>query len=137
MNGELTVRPMGDGDLDAVVDLLTESLGPAPGGAGRRDLFVWKHLQNPFGRSIVLLAEDGAGRPAGLRAFMRWSLAVPGGGTVDAVRAVDTATSPAFQRRGVFTRLTTEGLETCAAAGVRLVFNTPNEKSLPGYLKMG
>ena len=53
------------------------------------------------------------------------------------MRAVDTATDPAVQRRGIFSRLTTAALEACRDDGVDLVFNTPNEKSLPGYLKMG
>jgi hypothetical protein len=50
---------------------------------------------------------------------------------------VDTATHPRAQRRGIFSTLTTAALEACRADGVDLVYNTPNEKSLPGYLKMG
>ena len=56
---------------------------------------------------------------------------------VDGVRAVDTATAPDVQRLGIFSRLTTEALEVCRADAVALVFNTPNDKSLPGYVKMG
>ena len=52
-------------------------------------------------------------------------------------RAVDTATDPDFQGRGIFTRLTLEALDALPAEGVELVFNTPNARSLPGYLKMG
>ena len=132
---DLTIRPMRDADLDAVVKLLTTSLGPAPGGADRRALFVWKHLENHFGRSIALVAEDDEGL-LGLRAFMRWEFDGPGG-PYRAVRAVDTATHPRAQRRGIFSRLTTAALEACREDGVDLVYNTPNEKSLPGYLKMG
>ncbi len=132
---DLTIRPMQDADLDGIVDLLTRSLGPAPGGADRRALFVWKHLENHFGRSLALLAES-EGRIVGLRAFMRWTFEGPDGAYA-AVRAVDTATDPEAQRRGIFSRLTTAALERCWQEGVDLVFNTPNEKSLPGYLKMG
>ena len=56
---------------------------------------------------------------------------------IQAVRAVDTATAPEVQRRGVFSSLTRAGLDRCAAEGIPLVFNTPNSKSLPGYLKLG
>jgi GNAT superfamily N-acetyltransferase len=127
---------MEDGDVDAVVDLLGRSLGPGPGGADRRDLFVWKHLRNPFGRSIALVAEDG-GLLAGIRAFMRWRFVTADGLEVSAVRAVDTATAPEIQRRGVFSSLTREGLQRCRDEGVEFVFNTPNSKSLPGYMKLG
>ncbi len=70
-------RPMEDGDVPAVVRLLDEALGPAPGGVDRRELFEWKHLRNPFGRSIALVAEAG-GDVVGLRSFMRWRLAGAG-----------------------------------------------------------
>ena len=132
---EPTIRPMEAADLDAVVDLLGRSLGPAPGGADRRELFVWKHLDNHFGPSIALVAEDSGGL-LGLRAFMRWELSGPGG-PYRAVRAVDTATDPRARRQGVFSLLTKAALDACREDGVDLVFNTPNEKSLPGYLKMG
>jgi hypothetical protein len=56
---------------------------------------------------------------------------------VDAVRAVDTSTHPSAQGRGIFTRLTLGALEELAADGVEFVFNTPNDQSRPGYLKMG
>jgi hypothetical protein len=55
---------------------------------------------------------------------------------VTAVRAVDTATHPEHQGRGIFSSLTLAALDALRG-DVDLVFNTPNEKSLPGYLKMG
>ena len=128
---------MADDDVPAVVRLLDEVLGPAPGGVDRRSLFEWKHLRNPFGRSIALIARiDGA--VVGLRSFMQWRLAgVAGARALSAVRAVDTATSPAVQRLGIFSRLTAEAVAACEAEGISLVFNTPNDRSRPGYLKMG
>jgi hypothetical protein len=54
-----------------------------------------------------------------------------------AVRAVDTATHPDVRNRGVFSRLTLLALEELKADGVAFAFNTPNDQSRPGYLKMG
>jgi hypothetical protein len=71
-----------------------------------------------------------------VRLFMRWEF-VRGGVTLRAVRAVDTATHPSHQGKGLFTALTLHALDACRADGVDLVFNTPNEQSRPGYLKMG
>jgi hypothetical protein len=99
-------------------------------------LFAWKHFDNPFGSSLMLVAEEG-GQIAGFRAFMRWVLTAPGGQALRCVRAVDTATHPEFQRRGVFKTLTLTGIELAAAEGVDLIFNTPNKKSGAGYLSMG
>ena len=128
------VRPYRDDDLEAVLRLLSEAMGGGPTGRRTEEFFRWKHLENPFGRSAMLLGVAGE-RVIGLRAFMRWTFETPDG-SVPAVRAVDTATHPDFQGRGVFTRLTLAALEELRQE-VAFVFNTPNEKSLPGYLKMG
>jgi hypothetical protein len=83
----------------------------------------------------MILAEAD-GRIAGLRAFMRWRWRA-GDRTFSGVRAVDTATHPEFQGRGVFSRLTLHALDELREEGVDFVFNTPNPASLAGYLKMG
>jgi hypothetical protein len=54
-----------------------------------------------------------------------------------AVKPVDTVTHPDHRRRGIFTELTRAALEEARREGVDLLFNTPNENSMPGYLKMG
>ena len=132
---ELTTRQFVDRDLDAVMELLRASMGAGPGGDRTQEFFRWKHLDNPFGRSLMLLAEhDGA--VVGLRAFMRWTWNGPDG-AIRAVRAVDTATHPSYRRMGIFARLTGSAVELLRDGGTALIFNTPNEKSLPGYLKMG
>ncbi|MCB9693391.1 MAG: GNAT family N-acetyltransferase [Alphaproteobacteria bacterium] len=127
------VRPATPEDLPAIVELMEASLGD--GMPRKPEFYLWKHHHNPFGSSLVLLAEDDEGL-VGLRAMMRWRFRL-GDQLIDAVRPVDTATHPRFQRRGLFTRLTHEVLGVLAENGVRLVFNTPNDKSRPGYLKMG
>lgn len=128
------VRPYRDEDEASVLELLRASLGPGPVGGRHPEFFRWKHLENPFGRSFMLVAEV-EGRIVGLRAFMRWRFDNVGR-AIEAVRAVDTATHPDYQGLGVFSRLTREALERLRGE-VDLVFNTPNEKSLRGYLKMG
>jgi GNAT superfamily N-acetyltransferase len=130
----LTTRPYEDADEARVLDLLVASLGQGPAGARTSEFFRWKHLDNPFGRSFMLVAEAD-GNIVGIRSFLRWEFTV-NGQIVPAVRAVDTATHPSYQRRGLFRRLTLEALDMLKA-DTAFVFNTPNDKSLPGYLKMG
>jgi hypothetical protein len=67
---------------------------------------------------------------------MRWEFEHDGG-IARAVRAVDTATHPDYQGRGIFKLLTLRALDELADEGVAFVFNTPNDQSRPGYLKMG
>jgi GNAT superfamily N-acetyltransferase len=133
----IVLRALEDADVPAAVALMTASLGPGPGGVDREALFRWKHLANPFGRSIAFVAQRDA-EVVGLRTFMRWRFARSGaGGEVLAVRAVDTATAPDVRRQGVFSRLTTRALDAAQSEGAAFIFNTPNERSLPGYRKLG
>lgn len=128
------VRAYSEKDEEQVLEVLRAALGEGPAGDRSSRFFRWKHIENPFGRSFLMVAEV-EGRVVGLRAFMRWRFT--GGPTiVEAVRAVDTATHPAYQRMGIFSQLTRAALEAIRGE-VDLIFNTPNEKSLPGYLKMG
>jgi GNAT superfamily N-acetyltransferase len=130
----IDVVPYRDDDLEPVLDLLVASLGPGPGGRRTPGLFLWKHQKNPFGRSFMLVARADD-RIVGLRAFMRWEFR-SGDNRVTAVRAVDTATHPEYRGRGIFSRLTEEALRGLGPQ-VDLVFNTPNARSGPGYLKLG
>lgn len=130
----VTTRAYRERDESEVLELLSVSLGPGPAGRRSPEFFRWKHLENPFGPSFLLLAES-AGRIVGLRAFMRWRFRVADR-SVRAVRAVDTATHPDHRGAGIFSRLTEQALEELRG-GTELVFNTPNDMSLPGYLKMG
>jgi GNAT superfamily N-acetyltransferase len=114
--------------------LLDAALGGGPAGQRSPEFFRWKHHQNPFGQSFMLVAES-AGQLIGLRAFLRWRFE-GGGRSVQAVRAVDTATHSAYRGMGVFSRLTRTAVEELRGQ-VELVFNTPNSLSRPGYLKLG
>lgn len=130
----MEIRRAEPSDIPAIVQLLKESLGE--GLMPKSETYWnWKHEHNPFGRSPVLLAQEGE-NIIGVRAFMCWSW-LSNRQVIRAVRAVDTATHPAHQGKGIFSRLTKRLLEECKAEGIDLVFNTPNNKSLPGYLKMG
>ncbi|MEX2421150.1 MAG: GNAT family N-acetyltransferase, partial [Actinomycetota bacterium] len=131
---DLVVRPYRDLDESEVLELLRGSLGGGPAGERTPEYFRWKHLENPFGRSYMIVAESDQ-RIIGFRALMRWRFRV-GDRAIEAVRPVDTVTHPEFRGRGIFSMLTRKALDSLKGE-VDLVFNTPNSNSLPGYLKMG
>jgi GNAT superfamily N-acetyltransferase len=130
----INIRPYEASDEKDVLRLLEAAMGAGPAGARSTRFFNWKHTANPFGRSFMLVAESSDGI-VGLRAFLRWEFR-SGDRRIRAVRAVDTATHPAYQGRGIFSALTKAAADSLRA-DTDLIFNTPNEKSLPGYLKMG
>lgn len=128
------VRAASETDDAAVLELLQASMGWVP-DEQYAQFFQWKHRDNPFGVSPAWVAMDGE-KIVGFRTFLRWQFERDGA-TVEAVRAVDTATHPDYQGKGIFSLLTRHALDELAAANVAFVFNTPNDKSRPGYLKMG
>ena len=131
---DLVIRGYRDDDETEVLSLLRGSLGEGPAGQRSSAYFRWKHLENPFGRSFMILAEHG-GRIIGFRALMRWRFRIDDR-SIQAVRPVDTVTHPDHRGQGVFSMLTRTALDLLRE-DVDVVFNTPNRNSLPGYVKMG
>ncbi len=130
----MEIRTATEADIPAIVDLLKLSLGEGlmPKSV---EYWNWKHRLNPFGESPVLTCWE-QGILIGVRAFMRWEWA-GNGKTYKALRAVDTATHPDHQGKGIFKKLTLSLVDQATKSGDDFVFNTPNHQSKPGYLKMG
>lgn len=134
------IRPAADQDIDEIVAVCGAALGWT-NPAFDRALFEWKHIDNAFGRSLLLLAVDETAPPGSqiraVRPFMRWRFVRPDGTTVSTARAVDTATLPQAQGKGLFRSLTLAGIDELTNEGCGFIFNTPNPLSLAGYLTMG
>ena len=130
----MIIREAKQEDIDSIIVLLQASLGES---LLKKSAEIWnfKHIINPFGESTVLLAEEDA-TLIGVRAFMNWRWQF-GNQVWNAYRAVDTATHPNQQGKGIFKKLTLQALEEIQQKGDCFVFNTPNDQSRPGYLKMG
>ncbi len=126
------LAPLRETDFDELLALLNESIGPGHS----RTWFDWKHIRNPFGRSPGWIARDEHGI-LGIRLMMKWDL-VCGTARIPALRPVDTVTAARARRRGVFRQLT----QLCLGfveqyPDIKLIFNSPNKSSKPGYEGMG
>lgn len=130
----MQIREANHSDIPGILRVLKASLGET---SSKKTEEVWryKHIDNPFGESLVLVAEEND-EIIGVRAFMRWQWQ-KGEQVFSAFRAVDTATHPNHQGKGIFKKLTLKALELGKERGDHFVFNTPNAQSKPGYLKMG
>ncbi len=127
----LTYRSINyDVDLAQIIPLIKKNLD----ATYTLDFFRWKHLENPFGKSYGLLALDGK-KIIGLRMFMFWEFSTHKG-KISAIRPVDTVTDENYRGKGIFKKLTLDGLQNISGE-YEIIFNTPNKNSLPGYLKMG
>lgn len=130
----MTIRTGNKKDIESIVALLKITLGEASTEKSV-GFWKWKHIDNPFGESKVILAFDGE-KLIGVRAFMKWEFSNDEQ-VISCVRAVDTAVHPDYQGKGIFSKLTQQALDECTTEGYSLVFNTPNKKSKKGYLKLG
>jgi N-acetylglutamate synthase-like GNAT family acetyltransferase len=130
----MMIRKANNKDIPQIIEVLKAGLGE---GLIKKTEKIWrfKHLDNPFGESLVLVAEKDH-KIVGVRAFMQWRWQ-QNQQIWTAYRAVDTATHPDYQRQGIFKKLTLNALEIAQNISESFVFNTPNENSRPGYLKMG
>ena len=99
--GKVTARPFQPDDEDSVLELLQVAFGQWPrdiDDVTPSEFFRWKHLQGPFGRSVLVVAEaDDA--VVGFIAYLPWRFRA-GERIVTAMRGVDFAVHPAYQRRG-------------------------------------
>jgi hypothetical protein len=123
-----------DTDINEIIGVLKISLGEALMPKSEA-YFIWKHFKNPFGKSIIYLAKEN-NKIVGIRAFMHWNW-TDKDNLITSVRAVDTATHPDFQGKGIFSKLTLEAVKKSIDEKIGFVFNTPNPISMIGYLKLG
>ena len=130
----MIIREANPGDVPGIVHVLKLSLGEADLPLSE-EIWNFKHINNPFGKSLVLVAiQDN--KIIGVRAFMRWKWQLRDE-IFACYRAVDTATHPEHQGKGVFKKLTLKAVDLARKEDGLFIFNTPNENSRPGYLKMG
>ena len=116
----MLIRKSTEADIPAIVALLKKSLGETS-SPKTVDYWVWKHINNPFGESMVLVS-DNNGQLIGVRAMMRWCMQEG----VDAqycLRAVDTVTHPDYQGRGIFSILTQKIVARAHNEGIDFIFN--------------
>ena len=134
MSDDIEIRTATSADRPQIFRLAQRALGWA-GDERDQAYFAWKHDENPFGPSPSWVAVDDD-RVLGFRTLLRWELQ-RGEEVLRCVRAVDTATDPDAQGRGIFRALTLGAVDALTGEGFDAVFNTPNDQSRPGYLKMG
>ncbi len=127
----LSYRPIDySSDVPEIVELLKKSLSAKHTTSN----FLWKHFENPFGKSYGLLACD-KDKIVGVRMFMFWEFKKKSRIT-KAIRPVDTIIDKEYRGQGIFKKITLQGLQENKGQ-YDLVFNTPNTNSFPGYIKMG
>lgn len=126
-----------DEDEDGVGETLQAAFGRWPGDVDIRDpgaYFRWKHLENPLGRSLMIVAEADSA----VIGFVGWMPCVftVGDRQVRALRGVDLSVRPAYRGQGVAAAITNAGTRNIPP-GTSFTLSNPNAMSKRGVLRLG
>lgn len=124
-------------DQKEILELLNGVFFGQQRSAGLRDekYWNWKFLDNPFGPSLLTVAED-KGRIVGVDHLWKWEFLYHGS-EIKAAQPCDTVVHADFRSQGIFKAMRTHGLDNARQQGVLVIFNFPNANSLPGNLSLG
>lgn len=95
--------------------------------------FCWKLIDNPVQEGFANVA-DYYGQIVGTTTITPKELGIKGE-RVRGAEIGDTFTHPDFQRQGIFTALVNVSKESAIECGLKFIYGTPNNNSLPGYEK--
>lgn len=115
-----------------ILDAVEQAFGRPRGEAW----YEWKHREGPWGASkgLVAVDEDGV---VGVRLLLPWRMRF-GREEITALRAVEAASVPRAQGRGVFRMLNRSLMEQVVSGdSATFLFSTPNRFSRGGYRKLG
>jgi hypothetical protein len=122
-------------DEAAVLQVLQAAFGRWPRGIANvspSEFFHWKHMAGPLGSSTALVAEIH-GRVIGVAAYMPWRFRACGR-VLKAMRGVDFAVDPAYQRSGASMAIRAAATFPSDFA---FIWSNPNAQSHVGGLKSG
>ena len=102
---------------------------------GLESQFRWKHLESPFGPSLILYTES-QNVPTSIRCVQYMRLEVDGTELL-AGQPCDTATAIKYQRQGLSRRILRRSLELLESQKISLLFNFPSAVNKRLYMAAG
>jgi len=126
-----------DKDKTEILALLNSVFSENQRSVSLRDdaYWKWKFTDSPFGASTLIVAEQ-EGQIIGVNNWWPWEFVVRGQ-VIKALQPCDSVVHRDFRGKGCFKQLRMYGLKFAQDNGVQLLFNYPNQNSLPVYLSLG
>ncbi|MBN1386934.1 MAG: GNAT family N-acetyltransferase [Bacteroidales bacterium] len=95
----------------------------------------WKYQDNPFGNSLITVAEI-ENRIIGVDVLLPWEFRIRNA-VIKALQPCESAVQMDYRGKGIFTKMRIYGLANARKQDVDLMFNFPNQYSLPTNLSLG
>jgi len=129
-HGNLEIKLCWSHDVsEKEVNDFIEIMNDVFGHTMNKSLFEKKYLNNIYGSSVLVFAYKDD-KCVGVRAFWRNDIE-----DIKSFQPCDTAVLKEARGEGIFTKMTLKALEEIGDDV--LIYNFPNDNSLPGYLKLG
>ncbi|SMO41490.1 GNAT family N-acetyltransferase [Fodinibius sediminis] len=134
---KLNIRHADEGDRQAILNLLDAVFSENQRSSTRRgdDFWQWKFKSSVFGSSVINVAEE-EGKIVGIDHLWPWELKCRGT-IIKAYQPCDSVVAADYRGRGIFKQLRMRGIEEAVNSNHQLLFNFPNNNSLPVNLKIG
>jgi len=134
----MTIREYSEKDIEQIIDLNQRVFSQQEHFDIIRDekWFRWKNIDSPFGKSIVIVAENEDGEIVGSRVFWPWKFRIRTS-EVLAYQPADTVVDPEYQGRNLFYEMTKKAIDISVEKNCAFLFNFPNHNSIRGYLNLG
>ena len=134
---DIHIRSAKEEDQQGILTLLNNVFSENQRSATQRDsdYWNWKFKSNVFGSSLLHVAELD-NEIVGVDHLWPWELKA-GEEIIRAYQPCDSAVASECRGRGIFTRLRKKGIQEAEKRKHQLIFNFPNENSLPVNLRIG
>lgn len=134
---QVEVRTIVPNDKAAVLQLLNEVFSDVQRSSFTRgDAFwTWKYEANVFGTPILIVAVLD-GKIVGFSNLWPWAFKYRGK-IYKGLQPCDSVVHKDYQKYGIFLKMRMKGLQIASEQEYDVIFNFPNQNSLPSYLKMG
>ena len=136
-NYDIHIRSAGKDDRYEILALLDKVFSENERSSFERgeNYWKWKYESNVFGKSLLTVAEAD-GKLIGFDHLWPWQLNYKGI-TIDACEPCDSVVLKDYRGQGIFSKMRINGISRAKERNVKLLFNFPNENSLPANLKVG
>lgn len=133
----IEIRLAESADKEEILNLLNQVFEDVQKADFKRgdSFWNWKYEDNVFGKAILTVATVD-GKIVGFNNLWPWQFKYRGK-VLKALQPCDSVVHKDFQKYGIFSRMRIDGIERALHLGTDIIFNFPNQNSLPVYLNLG